>query len=154
MTLTSTDSWHRGEFTLLTFWKQPFYLFFSSEDLCSSWSQKSHTGSCKDMLRKKKKVAGNLAGEETLKTWSRNYGNLNHSLYEMCSIFCQWHLEDQASPQQCCLAVRETILPFDLACVRWQPREHPHMCSLEHPNKRSTWTNWSESSGGHRGSAG
>lgn len=60
----------------------------------------------------------------------------------------------RVSLQQCCLAVGETILPLDLARVRGRPREHPHTCSVEHPNRRRTWTNWSESSGGHHWSWG
>lgn len=94
MTLTSTDNWHRGEFSLLTFWKQPFYLFFSSENLCSSWSQKSHNwklwshagggeGKWQETWQEKKHWK---LEAETMVTWITCWRK------EVCSRFYWWHL--------------------------------------------------------------
>lgn len=85
MALTSTDSWHGGEFTLLSFWKQPFYLFFSSEHLCSNCLKNHITGSCKDMLGKKK--SGRKLGRK------RDTENLKQKLRQPESLV-GWNVQD------------------------------------------------------------
>ena len=67
----------------------------------------------------------------------------------MRRIFASDTWTTRISPQQCCLAVRETILPLVLTHLR-----QLHTCSLEHPDKRRMWTNWSKSSRGHHWSGG
>lgn len=56
-------------------------------------------------------MAGKLAEKETLKTWSRNYGNLKH-LEEMHRSFTSDTWRTRLTPQQCRQGLREMILPL------------------------------------------
>lgn len=94
------------------------------------------------MLGEGREVAGNLAGKEALKNWSRNYGNLNNLPEEVCIRFCQWHLENKGftSAVMSCSERNNSSPGFD-TCEMAMPRSSTHVLfgASQWKNDREKW---------------
>lgn len=94
------------------------------------------------MLGEGREVAGNLAGKEALKNWSRNYGNLNNLPEEVCIRFCQWHVENKGftSAVMSCSERNNSSPGFD-TCEMAMPRSSTHVLfgASQWKNDREKW---------------
>lgn len=94
------------------------------------------------MLGEGREVAGNLAGTEALKNWSRNYGNLNNLPEEVCIRFCQWHVENKGftSAVMSCSERNNSSPGFD-TCEMAMPRSSTHVLfgASQWKNDREKW---------------